>query len=162
MRIEAVKDRAFEVIEKVLKFSRDAGADECAAVIGGGCSGLTRFARNRIIQNVEQDRRTLTLAVAVGGHEAGLSSDVLDDASLQTMARDAVTMARLYPENPEHTSPVEPREIRSSCAFDEHTAQFTQMEKADQIQEICNRTSSQNLLSFGTLTTGWNYTAMGN
>lgn len=162
MNIEAVKDKAFGILEKAIKAARDAGADESAAIVNGGCSGLTRFARNSVIQNVEQERCILTLAVAVGGHEAGLTSDSVDDESIRTMAKEAVAMAKLYPENPEHTSPVEPVHINSSCGFDERTATFSQMEKVTEIQAMCDKTSAKNLLSFGTLTTGWNYTAFGN
>lgn len=162
MTSESLKKRANEIIEKALNAARAAGADESAVIVHGGRSGLTRFARNSVIQNVETDTHSLTLAVAVGAREAGLTTDVLDDESIRQVAVKAVEMAKMYPENPEHTGPIEPVDIPEVDCFDPETANLSHLEKVSIIKKICDETHSDNLLSFGTLTTGWNYTAIGN
>ncbi|MCD4654308.1 TldD/PmbA family protein [bacterium] len=162
MTNESLRNRTFMIIEKALKAARNAGADEAAAMMNGGRSGLTRFARNKVIQNVESDSHVLSLAVSVGNREAGLTTDVLDDDTIIKVARDVVEMARIYPENPEHTSPVEPVEISDSHSFSQETADYPQIEKINRIKKICEKTASEGLLSFGTLTTGWKYAAFGN
>jgi len=162
MTIASIENQAFKIIDKVLKAAQMAGADEAVAAMSGGRSGLTRFARNRVIQNVENDSHTLSLAVAVGNREAALSTDVLDDNSLTQLARNAVEMARIYPENPEHTGLVEPAEIRKSNSFCNETADYPHVVKINKIKAICDKTAANKLLSFGTLTTGWKYSALGN
>ena len=162
MTSEALKAKALTTIEKALDCAKKAGADEAAASMGGGRNGLTRFARNAVIQNVEKDTNVLTLAVAVGNREAGLTTDVLDDDSICQLAKNAVELAKMYPENPEHTGPVEPKPIAEVCGFDEDTSEYPQDEKINRIQSICEKTAKENLHAFGTLTTGWKYKAIGN
>ncbi|MBN1297412.1 TldD/PmbA family protein [bacterium] len=162
MNIGAIQTQSFDIIERVLKEAMTAGADECAAVLAGEDTGLTRFARNKIIQNVAKSHHILTLAVAVGGREAGVSTDVLNEGSLRDVAREVVEMARMYPVNPEHTGPLEPVDILPGDGFDLSTATFTQMDKAERIRMICDEASSHKLMAFGTLTTGWKYEAYGN
>lgn len=162
MTISNCKTTAFDIIDRTLAACRRLGADEAAISIHGGKSGLTRFAGNRIIQNVEAEKQTMTLAVSVSGREAALSTSVLNNDSIEQAAREAVEMARMYPVNPEHVSPVKPVDIPDSNCFDSHTAYFSQMEKAKRIKQICDKTAAGNLLAFGTLKTGWKYEAFGN
>ncbi len=162
MSIENVKSKASQIIEKTLAKCRSYGADEAAVSINGGCSGLTRFAVNRIIQNVESDKHTLTIAVSIGHREAATTTSVLEDDSIEQAVKNVVNSAKMYPENPEHVSPVELASIPESDCYDSQTAEFSQIDKAKIIAQICQKTDSSNLLAYGILKTGWKYEAYGN
>ncbi len=162
MTLSSYKTRAFDIIDKALKACKRYGADEASVSVSGGRSGLTRFAGNHIIQNVESEKHLLTLAVSIGGREAGLKTSVLNDESIDQAVREAVKMASMYPINPEHISPIKPVDIPESNSYDPDTADFSQMEKAKKIKEVCAKTKAKNLLAFGTLTTDWKYEAFGN
>ncbi len=162
MTLSNYKIRAFDIIDKALKACKRYGADEASVSVGGGKSGLTRFAGNHIIQNVESDKHILSLAVSLEGREAGLKTSVLNDEAIDHAAQEVVKMASMYPINPEHVSPIKPIDIPESHSYEDETANYSQIEKAEKIRQICQKTLAKKLLAFGTLTSGWNYEALGN
>ncbi|MBN1879829.1 TldD/PmbA family protein [bacterium] len=162
MILDKTKNECTSIMEKTLNRCRSYGAEEAAVMVQGGRSGLTRFARNRVIQNVESERRTLGIAVSIGQREAGLTTSVTDDESIDQAVREAIEMAKLYPENPEHISPIKPQQIKTSHCFDQSTAEYSADDKIAALETVCHFTTQQKLLAFGTLTTGWEYTAIAN
>ncbi len=150
------------LIDRIIHAARNAGADEAAVLTYGGTYGLTRFAHNQIIQNLEQKSITISLAVSVGKREAVVSMDYSDNNEINRFAEMAVDLARLHPENPEHSAPVKAGEIYRPDGFDLETASMTYHEKAVCVRDICNTIKNQNLLSFGTLTSDQIVSAIGN
>ncbi|MBN1356831.1 TldD/PmbA family protein [bacterium] len=148
--------------DKILRQAREKGADEAAVQVRGSSEGLARFSRNQIIQNMERDNLSATLAVAIGKREATVTSNVMSEDGISALAGQAAELARLYPENPEHTPCVHPSEIESRDCWDEETSRLTQHEKARIIQEICRKVASENLLAFGTFSTGRFFSATAN
>jgi predicted Zn-dependent protease len=162
MTIEKVKTQASDIVERTLTKCKRYGADEAAVSVNGGCSGLTRFALNRIIQNVESNKHTLTIAVSVDNREAGVTTSVMDDNAIDQAVQDVIKSAKMYPENPEHVSPVKPVSLPDSDCYDPNTADFPQIDKAQTIKRICSKTETSNLMAYGILKTGWKYEAYGN
>jgi predicted Zn-dependent protease len=140
--------------KKILKKTKEAGADEAAVRIHAHDTGFARFSRNQIIENSQGSNTSIELAVSLDGHEAVVTSDNIDEGNFEMLARKAVELARVFPKNPEHQSPVPPVELPVINSFDEQTYLISHKEKAETIREICRKASSKNLISYGTLSTG--------
>ena len=158
MDSEAIK----ALSRKILAAAKRAGATEAAVSLDGSRMSLARFSRNQIIQNVEQSKLSATLAVAVGRREAAVTTDLLSEDEIDVMARNAVELAGMYPENQEFVSCVQPCEYPEILNYDSRTADFSHQDKADAIREVCSKVGAKKLLAYGTFTTGTNYTAVAN
>lgn len=90
--------------EEALALAREAvertSADEAEAVVTSGDSALTRFAGNRIHQNVAETNTQLTVRAVIGKRSGVASTNVLDSASLERCAARAVEAAGHAPEDP--------------------------------------------------------------
>jgi len=75
-------------------------ADEAEAVVSSGDSALTRFAGNRIHQNVAETDTQLTVRAVLGKRSGVASTNVLDRASLERCTARAAEAARHAPEDP--------------------------------------------------------------
>ncbi|MDO8848869.1 MAG: TldD/PmbA family protein [Coriobacteriia bacterium] len=75
-------------------------ADEAEAVVTSGSAALTRFAGNRIHQNVAERDTRLTLRAALGTRTGVASTNLLDEEALARCASAAVEAARHAPEDP--------------------------------------------------------------
>ncbi len=76
-------------------------ADAAEAVVTSGDSALTRFAGNRIHQNVAESDTQLTIRAVLGKRTGVAATNVLDDDSLARCAAAAVEAARHAPEDPD-------------------------------------------------------------
>ena len=71
--------------------------------------GTTRFANNRIVQNVDTRRGKLTVSVAFGSRRGLASTTDFTAGSIQEALARAERSARVSPEDPEYLPPPEPR-----------------------------------------------------
>ena len=62
--------------------------------------GTTRFANNRIVQNVDTRRGTLTVTVAIDGQRGAASTTDFTAGSIQETAALAERLARVAPKDP--------------------------------------------------------------
>lgn len=155
-------DQIQDVSERLLSYARSAGADESAVSINGSCSSLIRYSRNQISENGEQNAMRVSLAVAVGKQEACFSASLSPNLDLSTFANQAVALARMFPENPEHVSPVKSVPgIQSNC-FDQTITQRSPLETAELIDRVCKKSAHRNLFSYGTLTAGNSFYSIAN
>lgn len=76
-------------------------ADAAEAVVTSGDSALTRFAGNRIHQNVAERDTQLTIRAVLGKRTGVAATNLLDDDSLARCAAAAVEAARHAPEDPD-------------------------------------------------------------
>lgn len=76
-------------------------ADAAEAVVTSGDSALTRFAGNRIHQNVAESDTQLTIRAVLGKRTGVAATNRLDDDSLARCAAEAVEAARHAPEDPD-------------------------------------------------------------
>lgn len=67
--------------------------------------GTTRFANNRIVQNVDSRRGTLTVTVALDGRRGTASTTDFTAGSIQETARRAERLAEAAPQDPEYLPP---------------------------------------------------------
>ncbi|MEK7731631.1 MAG: DNA gyrase modulator, partial [Planctomycetota bacterium] len=78
-----------------------ATADHTFISFGDGESSTLRFANNQVVQNVSVREPSVSVRVAFGKKVGSASTNRLDGASLTTLVRQAETIARLAPEDPE-------------------------------------------------------------
>ena len=103
------------LLQKVLGYSH---AEQTEVVYLGTESALTRFANNFIHQNVAESNHELRVRAIVGKRMGVATTNRLDDQSLQSVAEQALEIARLSPENPEfHSAPACPG-VAKRCPSD--------------------------------------------
>ena len=93
------RDQARDLCQKILSFAK---ADHTRVNINSGISGFTRTAINRVTTAGETENVTVRIISVFGKRVASVDTNLLDDASLQRAVRDAESLARIAPENPEY------------------------------------------------------------
>ena len=76
-------------------------ADDAEAIVASEDAALTRFADNRIHQNVAERDTSISIRAVVGQRIGVASTNRLDDASLAACCERAVAAARIAPEDPD-------------------------------------------------------------
>ncbi len=92
-------EQSRELSQKVLSFAK---ADHTRVNIESGISGFTRTAINRVTTAGETNNVTVRITCVFGKRVATVTTNRLDDASLQRAVRDAESLAKIAPENPEY------------------------------------------------------------
>src|SRR6185369_4990461 len=88
-----------ELCGKILGFAK---ADHTRVNIDSGIHGFTRCAINRVTTAGTTDDTNVRLTTVFGKRVASISTNRLDDASLERAVRDCEELARISPENPEY------------------------------------------------------------
>lgn len=89
---------------------------QISASLTSGRFANTRFARNEITSTGDVDETTVTIGVTFGKRSAGTTTNQTDGASLRAAIDNAVRLAKLAPEDPEHMPPLGPQRYRPSPA----------------------------------------------
>lgn len=87
-----------------LVFKRSRG-DDTIVTLSDQHGGTARFANNRVVQNVDTRRGTLTVSVAFGKRRGSSSTTDFTAGSVQQILNRAEAIARLSPEDPEYLPP---------------------------------------------------------
>ncbi|WP_455370423.1 TldD/PmbA family protein [Petrachloros mirabilis] len=90
-----------------LVFKRSRG-DDTIVTLSDQHGGTARFANNRVVQNVDTRRGTLTVSVAFGKRRGSSSTTDFTAGSMQETLNRAEAIARLSPEDPEYLPPPGP------------------------------------------------------
>ena len=88
-----------DLCARVLGFAR---ADHTRVTVSSNRRGFTRTAINRITSAGSADSTSVTIMSVFGRRQASISTNGLDDASLERAVRQAEALARISPENPEY------------------------------------------------------------
>lgn len=91
---------AEEIRQAALQAMRLTDADEAEVLIISGRSALTRFAGNRIHQNIVEADARLSIRAVLGLRSGVAGTNRLDDASIERCAAAAVEAARHAPSDP--------------------------------------------------------------
>src|SRR5947208_16393817 len=92
-------DQARELSQKILGFAK---ADHTRVNIDSGIHGFTRCAINRVTTAGTTEDTTVRLTSVFGKRVASISTNRLDDASLERAVRECEALAKISPENPEY------------------------------------------------------------
>jgi len=85
------------------------GGDDTVVTLRDEHGGTTRFADNRIVQNVDTRRGTLTVSVAFGKRRGSSSTTDFTAGSIQDTLARAERIAQVSPEDPEYLPPPDPQ-----------------------------------------------------
>ncbi len=127
------------IAETILKA---ATAEHTFITFGDSESSTLRFANNQVVQNVSVREPSVSVRVAFGQKVGGSSTNRLDANSLTTMVKQAETIARLAPEDPEYLPPLAQQEFPKVPSFHASTAAVTPMDLAKRVKpviEVCTK-----------------------
>ena len=115
---------------------------------------LTRFANNRIHQNVAHQDAVAHVRVATGLRQGRSATNNLSEQGLADAVKQAAEYARLMPEDPEFPGLPAPTAVQSVDAYDDVTANCTADRRADMVGMICRRSADLSLEAAGFCRTG--------
>ena len=115
---------------------------------------LTRFANNRIHQNVAHQDAIAHVRVAVGKRQGRAVTNNLSESGLADAVRQAAEYARLMPEDPDFPGLPEPSPAQSVAAYDEATAVCDAEHRAGMAGMVCHRAGDLSLDAAGFFRTG--------
>ena len=127
------RDRAMEICERALAAS---AADQTTVHLGAGTSALTRFANNRIHQNVAEEGAGLEVRAFLGQRTGIATGNDLSDSGVRDTVARATELARLA-EPDEKLGPLPaPQEIPQEVCGVAATANFGADERAAAVRAI--------------------------
>jgi predicted Zn-dependent protease len=123
------EQQAADVCEQVLALVGDRA--EALAMAAVGTSSLTRFANSRIHQNVTEDLRGVSVAVAIDGKLARAQTTRIDEDSLAALVERALAAAALRPADPDYAGFAPPAPLPDVDHWDDGTAGATPDQRAE-------------------------------
>ncbi len=124
-------------------------ADEAEALVVAESSALTRFANNRINQNVAEDNALLSVRAVIGKCVGVASTNRLDDESVAECCAAAVAAARVAPEDPAFPGLPLPAPAAPSLRACEATRAFDATARANAVSAIVAASRSRGLTCAG-------------
>ena len=116
------RDEARALTEKVLGF---ASADHTRVNVSSGVRSNTRTAINRITTAGASEDTVLTITSVFGKRVASISTNRLDDASLERAVAESEAVARIAPENPEYMPELGEQEYEEVEGYYSSTGELT-------------------------------------
>lgn len=130
-------------------------ATQTEVMVASGKSELTRFSHNAVIQNVADSDISVRVRAIVGKRTGVATTNVLDDAALQDVVRNAIDMAKLSPEDPDLPElPAGGKTITPEGAYVEQTAHATPEQRAAMADDIFKTAETNGYWCAGYATTG--------
>lgn len=148
MRIGLDEARAFAT-----RAAKATPADEAEAVVITSASALTRFAGNRIHQNVAESDTQLAVRAVLGRKTGVATTNRLDDDSLARCAAAAAEAARHAPEDPDFGGLPDPAPLTYAERASETTRAFDAARRAQAAREIVAPSKARGLTAAGTVAT---------
>jgi predicted Zn-dependent protease len=137
-------------------------ADQTEVVVLAGDEYLTRFANSTIHQNVAETDSEVRIRVVVGNRVGVATTNNLDDEALTRTLENALSIARLQPENPDFKSLPSPQPIPEMTSFSQATANCTPEQRANGAGAICLMAREAGVVASGALTTSLFETGVAN
>jgi PmbA protein len=154
------RDRAREICERALSF---VSADEAEVILDGGSSALTRFANNRIEQNVNETGYSISVRAVFGRKVGRASTNNFDDASLRKAVESAELIARFQKDDEELLPLPGPQKYREIENFVQATADFSPTDRAEAIRDLVYRCRAEaDLTTAGIFSNESQYLALAN
>lgn len=113
---------ARQLAERVLKFS---SAENARVNINSGVRGFTRTADNRVTSAGAIDEVEIQITSAFGKRAATVTTNRLDDGSLERAVRQSEAMARISPENPQYLPELGPQTFTAVDGYYPSTGNLT-------------------------------------
>ncbi|MBI5231224.1 MAG: TldD/PmbA family protein [Coriobacteriales bacterium] len=142
-------DQARELARRAVEMT--AAADEAEALVGAETSALTRFADNRIHQNVATDDSVVSIRAVVGKRVGVASTNRLDDGSLRAAANSAIAIARASAEDPDFPGLPAPEPVEIVDRARQAARSFGPEQRADAVGAIVEASRTRGLVAAGTI-----------
>lgn len=146
--------RAETLFALVTDAARRLGIRDVEAMIGAGASALTRFANNRIHQNVAERNSFVSVRVLEDGRTARASTNRLDEASLRSAVEQAAALARLQQPDPDLLPLAEPAECAGPVRLFADTARLTPDARAQAVAEAIEEVARAGQTAAGAYSSG--------
>ena len=124
-------------------------ADEAEALVVAEKSALTRFANNRINQNVAEENALVSVRAVIGKQVGVASTNRLDDASLEACCAAAVAAARVAPADPAFPGLPEPADVETPERAFASTRAFDATKRAEAVRAIIEPSLAAGLTAAG-------------
>ncbi|MCB9134389.1 MAG: TldD/PmbA family protein [Anaerolineales bacterium] len=138
------------------------GSQPAEVMVTNTDSSLTRFANNYIHQNVNERNTQITLRVFEGKRIGAASTNRTDPAGLDALVQRAQANAKIAPEDPDFPGLAGPATYQPTRAFDELTAEYSPLERAERVGVVCRLSNEKGLNASGALSTATNELALSN
>lgn len=111
-------------------------AERTELVCMGGRSGLTRYTKSSIHQNVSEENTRVYVRVAEGKRLGVVTVNRMEEGELIQAAARALELARHQPENPYFEDFPQPAHYQNTETYFEATAEFTPVARAETMKKI--------------------------
>ncbi|CAE6711936.1 MAG: TldD/PmbA family protein [Nitrospira sp.] len=128
--------------------------DETFLSLRDSHGGTTRFANNQVIQNVNQRRGSLSITVAFGHRHGTASTTDFTAGAVRETLKQAESIARLSPDDPEYLPPVGPQTYLSLPTSRPETSAAGPARRLDYAREAIGQCKMENLNAAGTVSSG--------
>lgn len=153
------REELLRAIERALECSP---GDETEVTAFASDSYLTRFAANRIHQNVAERDANLSVKVVMGRRIGRASANSLDGAAVRETVATAAGIARLQRPNPDFRGLPGVQPVRSVAAWDEGTATCPAVRRAEAVRGIIDGAAAEGFEAAGAFSTAGYALAVGN
>lgn len=140
---------ASEVRALARKIMKMTAADGAEVLVASESSALTRFANNRINQNVAEENTQVSIRAVVGKRQGVAATNRLDDESLLAACDAAVRAAKVAPEDPGFPGLPGPELVKTVNRAAEATRAFDAEARAKAVHAIVEQSSSRGLSAAG-------------
>ena len=139
------------IAEKIIK---ESSGDETVVYFMSYNRHYTRFAENRITQNMARDVTEINIEVHFGTRKGSAATTSLNYEDIKNTLKRAEQIARHSPEDPEYVPPLEPVKIKNIERFYEETLNLTPENKALSLRKIFSSGSQHGVKVAGLYTNG--------
>jgi predicted Zn-dependent protease len=137
-------------------------ADEAEVLVAAESSALTRFANNRINQNVAEDNALVNVRAVLGTRVGVASTNRLDDDSLAACCEAAVAAARIAPEDRSFPGLPHPEPVREAMRASSAAREFDAEARAVAVASIIEPSRRRGLTAAGKVRVGAHVVAVAN
>ena len=157
------RERIGELFDEARR-GAEAGGGDVEMLFSTGRQAVTRFAQNRIHQNVAEENAGASFRIAMGGRVGGARTNGDDPERLAECAARAAGIAGVQPEDPEFPglvkSPAAPD--RGLADYDERLATLSPEDRARAVAPAVDKARAEGLEASGALTVGSGELAVAN
>jgi len=145
------KNEAKQLTDSILRRCKNVEAE---VLLSGLDESLTRFANNTIHQNVAERNLQVMVRVALGKQIGMATTNRSDETSLDEVVARAKYNASASPVDENFPGFAGPADYAEVTAFDEKTAAYSPLQRAEAVGAVCRRTAEKGLNASGAFSTG--------
>lgn len=154
--------QARELATAAVEAARLAGADQAEGLVIGSETALTRFANNRVHQNVASEDTALSVRAVIGTRVGVASTNRTSPTEVRACCERAVTAARHAPADPDFPGLPGLRAVAPADRVAAGTLAFGPSERAAAAGAIVEASASRGLTAAGTVSTSASVVAVAN